>query len=69
MIMIKQYTELQKKQMKVARKPKKKPWGLWTLSSLRVKQIKFQTVRPGSRVKYKERKYTLTNYIDWFDKI
>ena len=26
-IMIKQYTELQEKRMKVARKPKKKPWG------------------------------------------
>ena len=27
------------------------------------------TVRPGSKVKYNEGKYKLTNYIDWVDKI
>ena len=27
------------------------------------------TVRPGSKVKYNEGMYKLTNYIDWVDKI
>ena len=27
------------------------------------------TVRPGSKVKYNEGKYKLTNYIDWVDRI
>ena len=27
------------------------------------------TIRPGSKVKYNEGKYKLTNYIDWVDKI
>ena len=40
--------------MKVARKPKKKPWGLQTLGSLRVKIKLTVTVRPGSKVKYSE---------------
>ena len=44
--------------MKVARKPKK------TLDSLRVKIKLTVTVRPGSKVKYNEGKYKLTNYID-----
>ena len=50
--------------MKVARKPKKKPRGLQTLGSLRVKIKLTVTVRPGSKVKYNEGKYKLTNYID-----
>ena len=52
------------KQMKVARKPKKEPWGLQTLGSLSVKIKLTVTVRPGSKVKYNEGKYKLTNYID-----
>ena len=52
----------------MARKPKKKPWGLEKLGSLRVKIKLTVTVRPGSKVKYNEGKYKLTNYIDWVDK-
>ena len=39
------------------------------LGSLRVKIKLAVTVRPGSKVKYNEGKYKLTNYIDWVDKI
>ena len=61
--------QITQKQMKVARKPKEKPWGLSTLGSLRVKIKLTVTVRPGSKVKYSEGKNKLTNYIDWVDKI
>ena len=39
------------------------------MGSLRVKIKLTVTVRPGSKVKYNEGKYKLTNYIDWVDKI
>ena len=47
----------------------KEPWGLQTLGSPRVKIKLIVTVRPGSKVKYNEGKYKLTNYIDWVGKI
>ena len=39
------------------------------MGSLRVKIKLTVTVRPGSKVKYNEGKYKLTNYMDWVDKI
>ena len=39
------------------------------MGSLRVKIKLTVTVRPGSKAKYNEGKYKLTNYIDWVDKI
>ena len=39
------------------------------MGSPRVKIKLTVTVRPGSKVKYNEGKYKLTNYIDWVDKM
>ena len=55
---------LTQKQIKVARKPKKKPWGLNKVGLPQSKKIKLTvTVRPRSKVKYNEGKDRLTSYI------
>lgn len=67
-ITIKKKTVTQK-QIKVARKSKKETIGLIDIGLPQSKKNKVNsTVRPGSKVKYSEGKYSWTNYINWVTK-